>query len=94
MDEFIMNCIQSGAYSAVFAVLLVYIVRSNIKREGYYRRFIGELCASLKEIHDVSGKLDGLIELAEKSAEKKKKPKPDFGQAAAVYAASAEVSLS
>ena len=75
MSEFIINCIQSGAYSAVFAVMLVYVVKNAMKREKHYRAFIHKLCESLKEINEVSAKLDDLIELVEKSV-KPKKAKP------------------
>ena len=40
--EIIAACIESGCYSAVFAVLLVYAVRSHAARERYYRKVIDE----------------------------------------------------
>lgn len=92
MTEFIINCVQTGAYSAIFALLLVYIVKSNLKRESYYRRFITELCASLRDINEISGKLDGLIDLAEKSAGKKKKDRPAYIDALTAYAGGEGVS--
>lgn len=75
MSDFIINCIQSGAYSALFAAAIVFIVKNGIKRENYYKAFISELCASLKTVVNIEGKLDGLIALAESAVEKKKRTK-------------------
>ena len=56
--EIIAACIESGCYSAVFAVLLVYAVRSHAKRERYYRKVISELTAGLCDLERVNVRLD------------------------------------
>ena len=76
MSEFILNCIQSGAYSAIFAVLLVYTVRNGARRENYYRAFICELTERLKTLGEVNIKVDSLITLAESTLPKKRAKTP------------------
>ena len=45
MMEIIAACIESGCYSAVFAIMLAFAVKTHIKREKYYRSLINELAA-------------------------------------------------
>ena len=42
--DIIAACIESGCYSAVFAIMLVFAVRTHIKREEYYRRMTLSMC--------------------------------------------------
>lgn len=87
MEELIINLIQTGAYSAVFAALLVYVIRAAAKREKFYRTFISELCVSLKQIGEVGGKVDELLRFADSAVRKKKAAKaPDYAEAVTAYA--------
>ena len=61
--DIIAACIESGCYSAVFAIMLVFAVRTHIRREEYYRRIIGELTASLHDLEHVNVRLDEIIKL-------------------------------
>lgn len=70
--EIIAACIESGCYSAVFAVLLVYAVRSHAARERYYRKVIDELTAGLCDLEHVHVRLDEIKMLCSRRSEKKK----------------------
>ncbi len=61
--EIISACIESGCYSAVFAVLLVYALRNSAKREKYYRAVINELVAGLQTLETVNVKLEEIGKL-------------------------------
>ena len=83
MTEFILNCIQSGAYSAIFAVLLVYTIKNGARREKFYRAFISELTERLKLLGEVNVKVDSLVAIAEAVAKPpKKRPKAEYVTAA------------
>ena len=56
--EIIAACIESGCYSAVFAVLLAFALRSHARRERYYRKVITELVAGLADLERVNVRLD------------------------------------
>lgn len=70
--EIIAACIESGCYSAVFAVLLIYAVRSHAKRERYYRKVISELTAGLCDLERVNVRLDEIKALAERREKKER----------------------
>ena len=61
--EIISACIESGCYSAVFAVLLVYALRNSATREKYYRAVINELVAGLQTLETVNVKLEEIGKL-------------------------------
>lgn len=63
--EIISACIESGCYSAVFAVLLVYALRNSAKREKYYRSVINELLAGLQTLETVNIRLEEIEKLCE-----------------------------
>lgn len=63
MNTIIVNCIESGCYSVVFAILLVYLLRSNGRREKCYSQVISELCVQLREIGELGIKTDKLLEI-------------------------------
>lgn len=77
--DIIAACIESGCYSAVFAIMLVFAVRTHIRREEYYRRIIGELTASLHDLEHVNVRLDEII-ARQKRREKKKETPCGFGE--------------
>ena len=56
--EIISACIESGCYSAVFAIMLAFAVRTHIRRERYYRSLINELAAGLCDLDRVNVRLD------------------------------------
>lgn len=61
MEEIILEIVQSGAYSAVFAVLLFIIIKYNAKREEYYSSVIRELCDALGVLDNMGSKLDDIL---------------------------------
>ncbi len=73
--EIISACIESGCYSAVFAVLLVYALKNSAKREKYYRTVINGLLVGLQALDTVNVKLEEVEKLcagAKKAREKTK----------------------
>ena len=68
--EIIAACIESGCYSAVFAIMLVFAVRTHMKREKHYRRLIDELTAGLCDLERVNVRLDEIKALCEERKEK------------------------
>ena len=64
--EIVSPLIESGCYSAVFAVLLVYHIRNSGRREEYYRAVISELADSLGQLDVMNGRMDRITELCER----------------------------
>ena len=60
--EIVSSLIESGCYSAVFAVLLVYHIRNSGRREEYYRAVISELADSLGQLDVMNGRMDRITE--------------------------------
>ena len=70
MMEIIAACIESGCYSAVFAIMLAFAVKTHIKREKYYRSLINELAAGLCDLERVNVRLDEIRSLCGSIAKK------------------------
>ena len=70
MMEIIAACIESGCYSAVFAIMLAFAVKTHIKREKYYRSLINELAAGLCDLERVNVRLAEIRSLCGSIAKK------------------------
>ncbi len=71
--EIIAACIESGCYSAVFAVLLAFALRSHARRERYYRKVITELVAGLADLERVNVRLDEIRTLCAERGKREKR---------------------